>query len=773
MGQKHYLRTEFYELIRSDESIFDFVQEAAPHGLYYRDLENPENEWINPSFWLTLGYDPTEMPHTPSTRLQKVHPEDLNIALESLKLALTGSSSNDKYQIRYIDKENHTIWLSAQQLLIQNAQGTPTRLLVGFINTRPVLNEKEEMTGVVTSFKDIIASSRVAEKKLQFQAKLLSAVGQAIIATDPNGKIIYWNEAAEKIYGWNAQEVIGNHILEIDPGDLTAKEYERIIQKLSKGETWSGEFMTIKKNGEKFSAYFTNSPVFDEAGELSAVIRVTTDISERIKTKKALQESEESFKAFTNNIPGLVYIKYPAGKHIFGNNRMLDYFGIDQETYQHSTCRDILKDYDIEMIEKSEQMDLEIIKSKVNLDREIFDEFSQRWFHEFKFLISEELIGGIIMDITDRKKGDLHLMDSEERLANMLNNLPGIVLRYKLNTDGTDELLFFSQGPSLEKLWNISWDQVTNKLERLWSLIVEEDLPLVQNSILVSMQELSFWNHEWRINTPDDRIKWLNGRGVPSKQKDGSVVWDTLLLDITNQKEAEEVKKVAHELEIKNKEMEQFAYAASHDLQEPLRTINSFAGLLSKRYKGKLDERADEYLHFISDATNRMSHFISSLLNYSYLGKNRVKSLVDCHQLVSSIQKDMASTIQKTNAIIITKNLPKLTGYELELRQLFQNLISNALKFQEKGTRPEITISAKLERGYWIFSIQDNGIGIAKEFHEKIFKIFHRLHSMSGYSGSGIGLANCEKIVELHLGKIWLESEPGQGSTFFFSIKNE
>jgi light-regulated signal transduction histidine kinase (bacteriophytochrome) len=273
--------------------------------------------------------------------------------------------------------------------------------------------------------------------------------------------------------------------------------------------------------------------------------------------------------------------------------------------------------------------------------------------------------------------------------------------------------------------------------------------------------------------TPDGRIKWLNGRGVPSKQKDGSVVWDTLLLDITNQKEAEEVKKVAHELEIKNKEMEQFAYAASHDLQEPLRTINSFAGLLSKRYKGKLDERADEYLHFISDATNRMSHFISSLLNYSYLGKNRVKSLVDCHQLVSSIQKDMASTIQKTNAIIITKNLPKLTGYELELRQLFQNLISNALKFQEKGTRPEITISAKLERGYWIFSIQDNGIGIAKEFHEKIFKIFHRLHSISGYSGSGIGLANCEKIAELHLGKIWLESEPGQGSTFFFSIKNE
>ncbi|MEW7290661.1 YfiR/HmsC family protein [Aquimarina sp. 2304DJ70-9] len=231
------------------------------------------------------------------------------------------------------------------------------------------------------------------------------------------------------------------------------------------------------------------------------------------------------------------------------------------------------------------------------------------------------------------------------------------------------------------------------------------------------------------------------------------------------------------ELEAKNKELEQFAYIASHDLQEPLNTISSFIGLIAEDYGDSFDEVGKESLTFIKDASIRMKKLIDALLEYSRLGRSKDYSNVDCNSIFKELAADLKSIIEQTGAKIDVNNLPIVKGSEVELRLLFQNLISNAIKFREPNSIPEIDISCTkkkgskdISNGFWEFSIRDNGIGIPEQHKERIFAIFQRLHSREQYQGTGIGLAHCKKIVESHGGTIWLESQEGKGSTFYFTI---
>lgn len=230
-----------------------------------------------------------------------------------------------------------------------------------------------------------------------------------------------------------------------------------------------------------------------------------------------------------------------------------------------------------------------------------------------------------------------------------------------------------------------------------------------------------------------------------------------------------ELEQTKNELEQKNKELSQFAYMASHDLREPLRTISGFSKLLQDRYQGKLDDKANTLLSFISEATGRMRNLITDLLDYSSIGQGKEMTAVDCQNLVDVIQQDLQSLINDTNTTINVGELPKVQGFQTELRLLFQNLISNGIKFSKPGIAPEITISAEEGDG-WTFTVQDNGIGIAEEHKDKIFNAFQRLHTRTEYEGTGIGLAHCKKIIDLHKGKLWVTSTPGEGSIFSFRI---
>lgn len=224
------------------------------------------------------------------------------------------------------------------------------------------------------------------------------------------------------------------------------------------------------------------------------------------------------------------------------------------------------------------------------------------------------------------------------------------------------------------------------------------------------------------------------------------------------------------ELERSNRELEQFAYVASHDLQEPLRMVTAYTQLLEARYKNKLDDEANQFIHFATEGALRSQSLINDLLEYSRVrSQEKTFAPVDTEEAVNTAISNLAINVQETGAEIVCGELPEVMGEKTKLVQLFQNLLSNALKFR-RAAKPRVEIRAKQESGSWIFSIKDNGIGIDSKYHDRIFVIFQRLHTRKEYAGTGIGLAICKKIVEQHRGRIWVESEPGSGTTFYFSL---
>lgn len=224
------------------------------------------------------------------------------------------------------------------------------------------------------------------------------------------------------------------------------------------------------------------------------------------------------------------------------------------------------------------------------------------------------------------------------------------------------------------------------------------------------------------------------------------------------------------DLVIKNRELERFTSIASHDLQEPLRTIGNMTQLITRRYHSLFDDQGKKMLDYVTTATNRMTVLIKGLLEFSRIGNTRETKEVDCQELVRTILLDFDAVLKSVNGMIKVDELPVVRGNPIELRMLFQNLISNGLKFRKPDTSPIIEVAATNRSSYVEFCISDNGIGIEQDDYERIFLIFQRLHGIEEYEGTGLGLAYCRKIVELHGGKIWIRSKKGIGSSFYFTL---
>ena len=238
-----------------------------------------------------------------------------------------------------------------------------------------------------------------------------------------------------------------------------------------------------------------------------------------------------------------------------------------------------------------------------------------------------------------------------------------------------------------------------------------------------------------------------------------------------NEKLEDTVKKRTIELENLNKELELFAYAASHDLQEPLRTIIGFNNLIKKRTESNLDAQTKRFMDIVSATVNRMQTQITDLLNFSRIEKDSMQCTnINCTDIIKHISNDLKSVIDENKAKIIADSLPQIKGYDTLIRLLFQNLISNAVKFSKPGINPKIKISSSNLKNYWKFEVKDNGIGVDQQYFNQIFNAFKRLHTKDEYSGTGLGLASCMKIVNKHNGKIWLKSTPNKGSSFYFTI---
>jgi light-regulated signal transduction histidine kinase (bacteriophytochrome) len=253
------------------------------------------------------------------------------------------------------------------------------------------------------------------------------------------------------------------------------------------------------------------------------------------------------------------------------------------------------------------------------------------------------------------------------------------------------------------------------------------------------------------------------------QRKVGAVV---AMHDITETKKAAEaLQRRTEELARSNAELEQFAYVASHDLQEPLRTVSSFLTLIDNKYSGALDEAGQKYIAFAVDGAKRMRQIILDLLEFSRVGQMLdEKQSIDLNGLVNEVWQACSQMVQEKNAQLRVDELPVITAYKTPLMQVFQNLISNAVKYCKKEVQPQINITASEFKNHWQFAISDNGLGIDSKYFVKIFVIFQRLHAKDSFTGTGIGLAVTKKIIENMGGKIWVESEEGKGSTFYFTI---
>jgi len=249
---------------------------------------------------------------------------------------------------------------------------------------------------------------------------------------------------------------------------------------------------------------------------------------------------------------------------------------------------------------------------------------------------------------------------------------------------------------------------------------------------------------------------------------------ELLKLEIAERKKAgEELKATLKNLERSNKELEQFAYIASHDLQEPLRMVASYVQLLERRYKDRLDSDANEFIAYATDGAGRMQSMINDLLDYSRVGTaGKTFEKTDCAHVFRQAVINLQGAIEESGTVVTQNNLPTINADETQLIHLFQNLIDNAIKFRGKES-PHVHVAAKKKGGEWLFSVQDNGIGIDPQYLERVFVIFQRLHNRRKYPGTGIGLAICKRVVERHGGRIWVESKPGKGSTFFFAIPSK
>lgn len=279
--------------------------------------------------------------------------------------------------------------------------------------------------------------------------------------------------------------------------------------------------------------------------------------------------------------------------------------------------------------------------------------------------------------------------------------------------------------------------------------------------------------------TKDDKVRGLEG-GADGYLTDPMSL-DELVATVSafariHQTEAKlaranvELERQARELRRSNEDLQQFAYAASHDLQEPLRMISMYVQLLAQRYQGKLDLEADEFLGYIVEGANRLQDLILNLLEYSWVQtRGKPFTPIPCDELLAQILRALCIQIEETQAVVTSAPLPTVYADKTQLGQVLQNLLSNALKFH--GTKPpRIHVAAKPNGREWLFSVQDQGIGLDPQFAERIFVIFQRLHTRREYPGTGLGLALCKKIIERHGGQIWVESQPGNGATFYFTL---
>jgi PAS domain S-box-containing protein len=619
------------------------------------------------------------------------------------------------------------------------------------------------------------AEMRLARMEGRYRG-LLEAAPDAMVVVNQGGEIVLLNVQAEKQFGYHRDELLGQKVKNIIPegfaerliADRTRSAADALAQKIGTGI----ELTARRKDGSEFPIEIMLSPLESADGTLvTAAIR---DISVRKAAEKHLAQMEGRYRGLLEAAPDAMVVVNQGGEIVLLNVRAERQFGYRRDELLGQQVKNIIPEGFAErLIADDLRSAADALAQQIGTGIELTGR--RKFGSEFPIEImlspleSPEgiLVTAAIRDISVRKAAEVHLAQMEGRYRGLLEAAP-------------DAMVVVNQGGEIVLLNVQAEKQFGYRRDELVGQMVKNIIPEGFAERLVADA----------LRSDEDALAQQIGTGIEliAQRKDGSEFPIELMLsplesaegilvtaairDITMRREAEaHLLEKVDELNRSNVELGQFAYIASHDLQEPLRMVASYTQLLSRRYKGKLDADADEFIAFAVDGASRMQRLIQDLLAYSRVG-TKGQDLLDTssEDAFSQALVNLRGAIEASGALVTHDPLPSVMADEMQLTQLFQNLVGNAIKYQGAGI-PHVHISAaKYGAKKWTFSVQDDGLGIDSQYFDKIFGMFQRLHKREEFAGTGIGLAICKKIVERHGGMISVESQLGQGSKFSFAL---
>ena len=601
----------------------------------------------------------------------------------------------------------------------------------------------------------------------------------AFFLTKTDGTILDANTAACKMFGYTQEE-----LRRAEPKQIIDSESPELAKYLKQREETGKvvcELIGIRKDGHKFPVW-VSSVIFGQEGADSKTFTIVQDSSAQKQKEKELKDAEMNLRAVLDNTEEL-FIILDKELRIINFNKAAEEKSLKLLNLQAEKGRSILEYAGIRQLPYLNELYAEVLNGAVRKDTvEISATGENRKYIiniRYAPLYANDEISGVIIninDVTETKEKEAILLQTNERFYYATKATNDAIWDWDIENN-----VVLRIGDGLKNMFGYELTEA-EKEKNFWQNRTHPDdleaMTSKRNHILFQTSEL-YWEDEYRFRRADGTYAHIFDKGYIIRHPDGKpyrMIGATQ--DISLQKESEalllelnnRLKKRAEELVNSNIELERFAYVASHDLQEPLRMVTSFLQLFKKRYEGKIDETADQYIHFAVDGAERMKTLIMDLLEYSRLGsKTETLQEIDLNYFLKELKEVFNKTSEEKGATITIGQMPIVKANKTQLFQLFQNLVSNALKYHSNQP-PEISITCNIKEEEFVFEVKDNGIGIDPSAHEKVFVIFHRLHSRSEYSGTGIGLAICKKIVEQHGGRIWVESEPGKGSSFFFSL---
>lgn len=634
----------------------------------------------------------------------------------------------------------------------------------------PLNGDGEEVIGIALDITER-AKEEEAVRRARDQAEcLIQTANVLIVGLDVNGRITVFNEAAERATGYPAREVLGRNWFELlIPSAERACERE-VFAALLKGERRT-EFTSavVTRYGQRRLVAWRNS-VIREGGETAGAVSIGQDVTDLLATQERLRESEERHRTLLASLPQRIFVKDQQGAFVSVNEPFARDFGLRPKDLIGKSDLDF---FEAELAEKYRADDRRVMETRATetiVEANVVQD-RQRYVEVVKAPVITESgivlgIVGVFTDITERKLMEEELAYERDLLHTLMDNIPDQIYFKdrqscftRINPAAARAIGFTDPEEAVGKTdFEVHPDDLAGGYHADEQHLMQTGEPVVGK---LEAQR-----------TRDGVERWLSTTKVPIRDRSGTIVGISgISRDVSDRIEVEEtLRRTAAELARSNEELQQFAYVASHDLQEPLRMVASYTQLLARRYRDKLDDDGVEFINFAVDGATRMQGLIQDLLAYSRVGtRGDAFTPVPLERAVDRALNNLKLAIEESGAEIKCDPLPTIQGDISQLAQLFQNLIGNAIKFRG-SEHPCVRISAARQGPDWLISVSDNGIGIEAEYAERVFVIFQRLHGKTDYPGSGIGLSICKKIVTRHGGNIWVEGNPQGGSTFHFTF---